>query len=72
MNLDLIAMITMLIIMIIVGIGLLLMLVILWYGDDCKTDEDRYNEAKKLMDRLNGKKNELLEFTDKYLKEFLK
>ncbi len=34
--------------------------------------EDTYNEAKKLMDRLNGKKNELLEFTDKYLKEFLK
>ena len=30
--------------------------------------ENAYKEAKKLMDRLKGRKNKLQEFTDKYLK----
>lgn len=59
MDLDLIAMITMLIIMIIVGIGLFLILVILWYGDECKTDDDRYKEDLEQMEyiRKHCKKN---------------
>lgn len=34
--------------------------------------ENAYKEAKKLVDRLRGKKDELLEFTNKYLNEIFK
>lgn len=37
-----------------------------------KEYEDTYKEANQLMDRLSNKKEELQEFTDKYLKEMLR
>lgn len=37
-----------------------------------KEYEDTYKEANQLMDRLSNKKEELQEFTDKYLNDMLK
>lgn len=58
MNIDLIAMITMLIIMSLFGIGILFTLIIVWGGDQCKTDEEQYYEDLEQMNYLkNYKKN---------------
>lgn len=37
-----------------------------------KEYEDAYKEANQLMDRLSNKKEDLQEFTDKYLNDMLK
>ena len=51
MNLDLIAMITMLIIMSLFGIGILLCLIIIW-SDQCTTPEEQYYEDLDQMKYL--------------------
>ena len=48
MNLDLIAMITMLIIMSLFGVGILLCLIIIW-SDQCTTPEEQYYEDLEQM-----------------------
>ena len=59
MNLDLIAMITMLIIMSLFGIGILLCLIIIW-SDRCTTPEEQYYEDLEQMEyirKFNENKN---------------
>ena len=59
MNLDLIAMITMLIIMSLFGIGILLCLIIIW-SDQCTTPEEQYYEDLEQMEyirKFNENKN---------------
>lgn len=51
MNLNLIAMITMLIIMSLFGIGILLCLIIIW-SDQCTTPEEQYYEDLEQMKYL--------------------
>ena len=51
MNLDLIAMITMLIIMSLWGIGILLCLIITW-SDQCTTQEEQFYEDDEQMNYL--------------------
>ena len=55
MNLDLIAMITMLIIMSLFGIGILLYLIIIW-SDQCTTSEEQYYEDLEQMEYLKNYK----------------
>ena len=55
MNLDLIAMITMLIIMSLFGIGILLCLIIIW-SDQCTTPEEQYYEDLEQMKYLKESK----------------
>ena len=59
MNLDLTAMITMLIIMSLFGIGILLCLIIIW-SDQCTTPEEQYYEdleQMKYIRKFNENKN---------------
>ena len=58
MNLDLIAMVTMLIIMSLFLIGDLLILIIVWSGDQCKTNEEQYYEDLEQMEYLKNYKRE--------------
>ena len=55
MNLDLIAMITMLIIMSLFGIGILLCLIIIW-SDQCTTPEEQYYEDLEQMKYIEERK----------------
>ena len=54
MDLDLIALTTMLIIMSLFGIGLFVCLIIMWYGGQ-KTDYERYYEDLEQMEYLKNK-----------------
>ena len=56
MNLDLIAMITMLIIMILWGIGILLCVIITW-SDQCTTPEEQFYEDNEQMNYLKKYKS---------------
>lgn len=56
MNLDLIAMITMLIIMSLWGIGILLCVIITW-SDQCTTPEEQFNEDNEQMNYLKKYKS---------------
>jgi hypothetical protein len=56
MNLDLFAMITMLIIMSLFGIGILLCLIIIW-SDQCTTPEEQYQENLEEMEYLKKYKD---------------
>lgn len=62
MNLDLIALVTMLIIMSLFGIGILLGLIIIW-SDQCTTSEEQYYEDLEQMKYLKNYK------TKKFKKE---
>lgn len=55
MNIDLIAMMTMLIIYCLFGIGILLGLIIMWSGQS-KTDEEKYQEDLEQMEYLRNYK----------------
>ena len=55
MNIDLIAMMTMLIIYCLFGIGILLGLIIIWSGQS-KTDEEKYQEDLEQMEYLRNYK----------------
>lgn len=56
MNLDLIAMITMLIIMSLWGIGILLCMIITW-SDQCTTPEEQFYEDNEQMNYLKNYKS---------------
>lgn len=62
MNLDLIALVTMLIIMSLFGIGILLGLIIIW-SDQCTTSEEQYYKDLEQMKYLKNYK------TKKFKKE---
>lgn len=55
MDIDVIAMVTMLVMMIILGIGILMILIIIG-ADQCKSDQERFDEDQEQMEYLKNYK----------------